>query len=46
MSPTPPAIFPSNQDLIVTTFRSAGASSRRRFLVACTTIIGSTLSLE
>ena len=26
MSPTPPAIFPSIQDLTVTTFRSDGAS--------------------
>jgi hypothetical protein len=43
---TPPAIFPSIRDLTLTTFRSDGASSRRQFLVACTTITGSTLPLE
>ena len=44
--PDPPAIFPSIQNLTVTTFRSVGASSRHPFLVACTTITGSTLPLE
>ena len=46
MSPTRPAISPSNRDLTVTTFRSDNASSRRPFLVACTTITGSALPLE